>query len=314
MIRRGLFTGLLCAVSGAAILALGSCNAIPKAQPQAQAAPAPDTAVVQPAPEPVMPPPPPPAKPAQLLLTGQAIQGGVMLGTVPGGTSSLLFGGETVPFDEEGNFLIAFNRDAPDTAFLTAVLEDGRKVDREIDVAKRAWDIENVDLPRRVTTSSESFKRRRAPEIAAINVARSIRSDSEGWRQDFIWPVKGRISGMFGNQRIYRGDPGGYHTGMDIAVDSGTPFVAPADGVVTLAAEQPFSLEGYLLMIDHGMGMNSAFLHLSKIAVREGDTVRQGQYLGDVGSTGSATGPHLHWSMKWNAARIDPILLTGPMD
>ncbi len=314
MIRRGLFMGLLSGASGAVILTLGSCNAIPEAGPQAQPAPVAETAVVQPAPEPSLPPPPPPTKPAKLALTGKAIQGGVMLGTVPGGTETLMFGGENVPFDDEGNFLIAFNRDAPDTAFLTAVLKDGRRIDRELDVAPRQWDIENVDLPRRARTASASFKRRRAPEIAAINAARSVQSDSQGWRQDFIWPVKGRISGMFGNQRIYRGDPGGYHTGMDIAAASGTPFVAPADGVVTLAAEQPFSLEGHLLMIDHGMGLNSAFLHLSKIAVKKGDIVRQGQYLGDVGATGSATGPHLHWSMKWNAARIDPILLTGPMD
>ncbi len=92
--------------------------------------------------------------------------------------------------------------------------------------------------------------------------------------------------------------------------ESGTPFVAPADGVVILASSKPFSLEGNLLMIDHGMGLNSAFLHLFKIAVRKGDRVRQGQYIGNIG----ATGPHLHWGMKWNAARIDPILLTGPME
>ena len=118
---------------------------------------------------------------------------------------------------------------------------------------------------------------------------------------------------MFGNQRVYNGSPGSYHSGMDIAAPKGTHYVAPADGVVTLAVARPFSLEGNLLMIDHGMGLNSAFLHSTKILVKEGQLVKRGQPIGTVGSTGSATGPHLHWSMKWNKARIDPILLTGPM-
>ena len=139
--------------------------------------------------------------------------------------------------------------------------------------------------------------------------------NSIGWKQSFIWPVKGRISGMFGSQRIYKGQPGSYHSGVDIATGkSGTPIVAPADGVVILAATKPFSLEGNLLMVDHGMGLNSAFLHLSKIDVKNGQTVKRGQLLGRIGSTGRATGPHLHWSMKWKRARIDPILLTGPMN
>ncbi len=94
---------------------------------------------------------------------------------------------------------------------------------------------------------------------------------------------------------------------------SGTPFVAPADGVVTLAAGSSFSLEGRLLMIDHGMGLNSAFLHASKLAVKAGDVVRQGQYIGNIGMTGRATGPHLHWSLKWRDARLDPLLFAGGM-
>jgi murein DD-endopeptidase MepM/ murein hydrolase activator NlpD len=101
---------------------------------------------------------------------------------------------------------------------------------------------------------------------------------------------------------------------MDIATGaSGTPFVAPADGVVVLAAESPFTLEGRLLIIDHGMGLSSAFLHGSRLAVKVGDVVRQGQYLGNIGMTGRATGPHLHWSIKWRDSRLDPLLFTGAM-
>src|SRR3546814_1558795 len=98
-----------------------------------------------------------------------------------------------------------------------------------------------------------------------------------------------------------------------MAGSPGAPVVAPADGVVILAADRPFTLEGNLLMIDHGHGLNSAFLHLSRIDVIPGQHVVQGQRIGAIGATGRATGPHLHWGMKWNDARIDPLLLAGPM-
>ena len=157
------------------------------------------------------------------------------------------------------------------------------------------------------------FERLRGKEVAQIVAAREKQTGADGWRQDFIWPVTGRISGRFGSQRVYQGKPGPYHTGLDIAPGAGVPYVAPADGVVTLVAQDPFTLEGNLLMIDHGMGLNSAFLHSATIVVREGQTVRQGQYLGTIGATGRATGPHLHWSLKWQDSRLDPLLFLGPM-
>src|SRR3546814_463767 len=121
------------------------------------------------------------------------------------------------------------------------------------------------------------------------------------------------LSGFFGSQRVYQGKPGSYHSGTDVAVPAGTPFVAPADGVVVLAASAPFTLEGNLLIVDHGMGLNSAFLHCQRLDVKLGDRVVQGQRLGTVGRTGRATGPHLHWSLKWQGARLDPSKLAGPI-
>jgi murein DD-endopeptidase MepM/ murein hydrolase activator NlpD len=246
--------------------------------------------------------------------TGQEIQGGVMLGNAPAGTRSLSFEGQPVPVDQDGKFIIGFNRDAGQSAQMVATLENGETVKKFFNVAPRKWNIEHVNVARRSGGPSAAFMERRRPELAQINAARQVRSDSKGWRQTFIWPAKGRISGMFGSQRVYKGEPGSYHSGVDIAGGAGTYFVAPADGVVTLAAEKPFSLEGKLLMIDHGMGLNSAFLHASEILVKEGQEVKRGEPIGRIGATGRATGPHLHWSMKWNKARIDPILLTGPMD
>ena len=247
-------------------------------------------------------------------LTGEKTQGGWVRGLAPAGTTSVSFDGRTLPLAADGSFFAAFDRDSSGQAQLVARLANGRTVTEAITISPRAWQIERINVARRPGGASDSFMARRAPELARINAARSVDHDIAGWRQQFIWPVKGRISGRFGSQRIYQGEPASYHTGLDIATGaSGTPFVAPADGVVVLAAETPFSLEGHLLMIDHGNGLNSAFLHCSKLAVREGDVVRQGQYIGNIGATGRATGPHLHWGMKWRDARLDPLLFTGPM-
>jgi murein DD-endopeptidase MepM/ murein hydrolase activator NlpD len=161
---------------------------------------------------------------------------------------------------------------------------------------------------------SEEFKRRRPAELAQIKGARAKETGAKGWRQDFIWPATGRISTRFGAQRIYKGgEKGSYHSGTDIAVPVGTPVRAPADGVVILATDHPFTLGGNLLMLDHGMGLNSAFLHLSEIDVQPGEHVRRGQVIAQSGASGRATGPHLHWSLKWRDARIDPSLIAGPM-
>lgn len=292
-----------------AAFALAGCNTA-GVEDQAPEA----TTVLQPIPTPAPSPPPEVRGPTTFVFAGELTQGGWIRGQAPGGAVSARLDDQPLALDGEGRFFAAFDRDAGPAATLVARLADGREVRSPVAVNPRAWNIEHVNIARRPGGATEAFMRLRRPELARINAARSIDHDAEGWRQDFVWPVKGRISGRFGSQRVYRGEPGSYHSGLDIATgESGTPFVAPADGVVVLAAEQPFTLEGYLLMIDHGQGLNSAFLHASKIAVKEGDRVRQGQYIGNIGASGRATGPHLHWSLKWRDARLDPLLFTGPM-
>lgn len=302
------------ALTGAAAAA-----ALPSCIPSAQV---PD-AVVQPIPAPVpspmpsptpTPTPAPPPGPTTFLFEGETTQGGWIRGQAPAGTVSARLGEQDLTLDDEGRFFAAFDRDAGPSPRLVAELTDGRTIASPIAVSPRDWDIEHVDVARRPGGPSEAFMKIRRPELEQIYAARAVESDIAGWRQDFIWPVTGRISGRFGSQRVYRGEPGSYHSGLDIATgESGTPFVAPADGVVVLATDEPFSLEGNLLIIDHGQGLNSAFLHLSRIAVKEGDVVRQGQLIGNIGSSGRATGPHLHWSLKWRDARLDPLLFLGPM-
>ncbi|MEL6709107.1 MAG: M23 family metallopeptidase [Pseudomonadota bacterium] len=245
--------------------------------------------------------------------TGELTQGGYIRGVAPTGASAVVLGDNTIPVGEDGEFFAAFDRDAPSELTLRAASQDGVKAVQEtLSVTPRQWQISRVNVPKRAGGSSEAWWKKRKPEWEAIVAARAKETDAQGWRQDFIWPVKGRISGLFGRQRIYQGEPGSYHSGIDIAPGHGVPFVAPADGVVVLA-RTGFSLEGGLIIIDHGGGLNSAFLHSSKILVKEGQAVKQGERIGHVGSTGRSTGPHLHWSLKWNDARLDPLLFTGPM-
>ena len=249
-------------------------------------------------------------RPADFWFSGTPVQGGLITGQAPSGARTVLLNGTELPMAPDGFFLMGFDRDAENSASLVALYSDGRRTERYLPVAPGNWRIENVAAnPTGGAATTAEFQARRGPELARINGARAVRSNSYGWRQEFIRPVAGRISGLFGAQRVYNGTPGSYHSGMDIAAPSGTIFVAPADGVVTLAATDAFTLEGHLLMIDHGMGLNSAFLHSSELLVKEGEIVKQGRPIGKVGMTGRASGPHLHWGMKWNSARIDPKLL-----
>ena len=245
--------------------------------------------------------------------SGELIQGGLIRGSVPAGTVALTLDGERVGI-ANGRFIAGFDRDASGIAMLVATLTDGRRVTDMLTIAKRDWNISRLSSLPKYPVPSAAFQRIRPDELAQIVTARAQVTDATGWRQDFVWPVTGRISTRFGSQRIYaNGEAGSYHSGIDIARATGTTIVAPADGVVILATSSPFLLEGDLLMLDHGMGLNSAFLHLSRIDVKVGDHVRQGQAIGKVGSTGRATGPHLHWSMRWHDAKLDPLLVAGRM-
>lgn len=289
------------------LASIASCSATPP--PIAASAPTHATTSTQPAVVVSQSPAPKSAR-SDFWLAREAVQGAAVIGRAPANAVGVTFNGAAVPLTPDGFFLIGFDRDAENSASLVAEFADGRRIERYIAVKPGNWDIQHVNAnPLGSAKTSAEFQARRGAELARINGARAIKVASDGWRQDFIWPLQGRISGRFGAQRVYNGTPGSYHSGLDIAMPSGTPFAAPADGVVVLAAKDPFTLEGHLLMVDHGMGLNSAFLHCSELLVEEGQTVRQGQVIGKVGATGRASGPHLHWGMKWNSARVDPLSL-----
>lgn len=242
---------------------------------------------------------------------GRLEQGGWARGrTRPGATVHLE--GKAVPCGEDGRFFVAFDRDAPPELHLLVQLPGGVGLAQSLAIQPRQWQIEQIDAPfRPPALPDEAYLAIRREERARIDAARAMATGAQGWRQPFLWPARGRISGHFGAQRIYRGTPGSYHGGTDIAGPAGATIFAPADGVVILAAEQPFTLEGHLLMVDHGAGLNSAFLHCSALDVREGEPVRQGQAIARIGMTGRATGPHLHWGLRWQEARLDPELIAS---
>lgn len=247
----------------------------------------------------------------RIVFSGQLVQGGLVHGFAPVGTSGLMLDGKPIPLGANGHFIIGFDRDQPASAMLTVERGAALPIRQPLVIAQRAWKIENIDVARRPDGPTAEYQRLRDTELARIAAARAVSSDTSGWTQPFVLPAHGRISGVFGSQRIYRGEPAAFHSGLDIAGGAGAAVVAPADGVVVLAGPPMFSLEGNLVIIDHGMGLNSAFLHLSSYRVHQGQAVKQGEIIGAIGATGRATGPHLHWSVKWRDARIDPQLLVG---
>lgn len=250
---------------------------------------------------------------ASVILTGGFTQGGLVRGqTLPGAKAAL--DGESIPVSADGKFLIGFGRDHGASALLVVTLDDGSVVRRAIDVADRDFKIEKIDGLDQSKVSG--FTPEQLAKIALDKEkkkeARAARADDPFWATDFAWPVTGRVSGLFGSQRILNGEPQNMHGGVDVAAPAGTPIKAPAPGVVRLA-EPDMYFEGGLVFIDHGQKLESAFMHLSRIDVKPGDRIEKGQVLGAVGATGRATGPHMHWSLKWADTLVDPQLVAGDM-
>jgi len=239
-------------------------------------------------------------------------QGGVYRGQLPPGAAGLMLDGIAVHSAADGRYMIGFGRDAGPASTLVFRTGDGTPVLIPVAVAPRPWRIQSLpNLPQRPVPDAE-FEARRPAEVAKIAAVRAGTSDGTAWASGFVAPASGPVTGIYGSQRILAGTPSAPHAGLDFAAAIGDPVVAPAAGIVRLA-EGPFTLEGNLVMIDHGMGLVSALLHLSRIDVLPGEVVAQGQLVGAVGQTGRATGPHLHWGMKWRDERIDPQPLAGPM-
>lgn len=245
-------------------------------------------------------------------LQGELRQGALIVGKAPPG-SEIRLDGDRVRLSQQGDFLLGFGRDAESTARLDIVYPNGTREGRILSVAKRKYDIQRIDglPPRQVTPSDADLKRIRV-ENALVSKARSLDGSRTDFLAGFIWPARGRISGVYGSQRILNGEPRRPHYGVDVSGPVGSAVVAPAPGLVTLVHPDMF-FSGGTLIIDHGHGLSSSFLHLSRIVVREGERVAKGQKIAEIGATGRVSGPHLDWRMNWRNVRIDPQLLVGPM-
>lgn len=250
---------------------------------------------------------------AGVTLEGEFTQGGMLLGRGADG-ADVWQDSKPVRVSPDGVFLVGFGRDAPQSSELRVRYPDGSEERRTLKVSRRDYHIQRIDgLPdRKVTPRSKQDLKRIREDAVAVGKARAKDDPREDFLQGFIWPVEGPISGVYGSQRILNGKPRRPHFGVDIARPAGTPVVAPADGVVTLAAPDLF-FSGGTLIIDHGHKLSSTFLHLSRLLVREGQRVRQGEPVAEVGATGRVTGPHLDWRMNLREHRIDPQLLVPPM-
>ena len=241
-------------------------------------------------------------------LPTQVQQGQLVAGRVPPG-SEVTLGTRAIRVANEGWFAFGLGRDAPSTQTVRVRLPDGSSHTVELKIEQRDYRIERVDgLPPSTVSPNPELEKRIAREQGLANEARKRDDAHLNFLERFIWPVQGRVSGVYGSQRILNGQPRNPHYGLDVAVPSGTPLKAPAGGVVTLA-EKDFFLTGGTLILDHGHGVSSVFIHLSRLDKRVGDRVEQGDIIGAVGATGRATGPHMHWGMNWFDVRLDPHLL-----
>lgn len=244
----------------------------------------------------------------RIVFPASASQGAMVIGKVPAG-SSVRYAGRELRVSGYGSVVFGIGRDEKGPLRVEVRRPDGSSEAASITVTARDWPTERVNgVPPKTVNPPPAIAERIAREQAQVTESRKRDDNRTDFAQTFIWPVQGRISGRFGNARVYNGQPGSGHSGMDIAVPTGTPVKAPAAGVVTFVGPDLY-LTGGTLVLDHGYGISSNFLHLSRIDVKVGDRIEQGQAIAAVGATGRATGPHLHWGMNWFDTRIDPLLV-----
>ena len=243
-------------------------------------------------------------EPVNVVLNGKFTQGALLRGQAPAGAKVTL-NGETVQTNKDGKFVVGFEREAPLQQMLVVKLDNGQKWQRDITLEKREYNIQRIDglEQKMVSPPAEVTARIKQDNINVAN-ARSGNTDLDALFTRFEWPAKGVISGVYGSQRILNGVPKWPHYGLDIANETGTPVYAPVDGVVTMADDLYYS--GNTLILDHGMRVFSTFLHMDTITVEVGETVKQGEQIGTIGSTGRSTGPHLDWRINLGKTRLDP--------
>lgn len=245
-------------------------------------------------------------------LPDTAYQGDLIVGSIhPAARVQLK--GQILPIGPGGHFVIAVPRDQKKDLWVTA-LYNGQKASHLIRIWAYPWKIQRIEgLPKRFVTPNAEQQRQIRKDAQKIQTIRNSPSYPVPLfiKKGFVKPAAGRVTSPFGNQRILNGRRRNPHSGIDISAPLGKPVYNPADGIVRLRAENTF-LMGNALMIDHGLSVYSIFIHLDRFHVQVGDLIHQGDVIADVGKTGRATGPHLHWGISVGPVAIDPLRLVTP--
>ena len=242
----------------------------------------------------------------KIILEGNFVQGGLVIGKV-NKNLDVKFKEKVLRKTSDGSFVIGFGRDHPKEANLYFFINQNWIL-KKLDIKQRKYKTQVINgLEKKMVTPPKSFWDRIKKENKVIKEVRSLDSDVDFIFQKFDWPTKGIISGVFGSQRILNGKPKRPHYGVDIAAPEGTDILAPTEAIVRMA-EKDLYYTGGTVMLDHGHGVTSVYSHLSSINVKVGDKINKDQKIGEVGSTGRSTGPHLDWRINWFSERLDPAL------
>lgn len=244
----------------------------------------------------------------KLVLRGQLTQGSLIRGKVSP-CSQVWLNDRSLQVSQQGIFVFGVGRDAELIQQLKWTDSQGLSHQQDIQLTAREYAIQRIEgLPHSMVSPPQEVLERIHNDNVQVAQARSLRDARTDFSEDFIWPASGPISGVYGSQRVLNGQPKRPHYGVDVAAPTGTPVYAPASGVISLFVPDMY-YSGGTMIIDHGFGVSSTFLHLSKGHVKTGDVVKQGQLVAEIGATGRVTGAHLDWRMNWTNQRLDPALL-----
>ena len=236
---------------------------------------------------------------------GKFLQGHYIIG-ITDPSAKIIVDKKNVKVSQDGYFVFGIDRDRKFDVTITKII-DGKKEKIIKKVLKRKYNIQRIDgLEESKVTPPESVYKRIKEENNKIGEARAINSDLPFFKNQFIMPVEGIISGVYGSQRILNGKPKWPHYGIDIAAKKGTKIKSSATGIVTMAEKDLYYTGGTVIM-DHGHGISTIYSHLESLNVNVGDEILQGDIIGTVGSTGRSTGPHLDFRINWFQTRLDPM-------
>ena len=236
---------------------------------------------------------------------GKFLQGHYIIG-ITDPSAKIIIDKKNVKVSNDGYFVFGIDRDRKFDLIITKIT-NGKKEKIVKKILKRKYNIQRIDgLEESKVTPPESVYKRIREENNKIGEARAINSDLSFFKNQFIMPVEGIISGVYGSQRILNGKPRWPHYGIDIAAKKGTLIKSSGSGVVTMAEDDLYYTGGTIIM-DHGHGISTIYSHLETVMVTVGDKINKGDVIGTVGSTGRSTGPHLDFRLNWFQTRLDPM-------